>query len=315
MRTIRRLAYAALIIGFVHTVFGAIVRITGSGLGCGNHWPDCNSQLFPSVGVTSTVLIEYTHRLLAATLLATVIALVVLTSRDARARGVRGPARLALALVLTAAIVGAIVVKFDLASRLVVLHYGIAMLTLATLVAAVVRAGGFGASELVPAATTARTYRGARIAAVMAFIVVLFGAATANVPGAAQSCQGFPACRTILLHGAPLHTQITHRVLAFLLLFHVFGVALGTRKRETDRRIVLASQLAFSVIVLQVLVAAALVEMHLPPALQSLHQAVGTLVWVTIFTFAALARVGAGVDVDVAPAADAVPVAQPAAAS
>ena len=78
MPTIRRLAYAALCIACVHVLFGAIVRITGSGLGCGNHWPDCNSQLFPSVGVTSTVLIEYTHRLLAATLLATVIGLVVL---------------------------------------------------------------------------------------------------------------------------------------------------------------------------------------------------------------------------------------------
>jgi heme a synthase len=295
MTTIRRLAYAALAIGYTHTVFGAIVRITGSGLGCGNHWPDCNSQLWPSVGASSTVLIEYTHRILAATLVATVVALVVLASRERDARPVRGPALLALALVLTAAIVGAIVVKFDLADRLVVLHYGIAMLTLATLVVAVVRAGGFGAANLEPGATSQRTYRAARIAAVMAFIVVLFGAATANIPGAAQSCQGFPVCRSILLHGAPLHTQLTHRVLAFLLFFHVFGVALGVRKRGEDSRIMLAARLAFAVIVLQLIVAAGLVELHLPPPLQSLHQAVGTLVWITIFAFATLARAGAGV--------------------
>ena len=31
----------ALVIGFAQVVFGAIVRITGSGLGCGDHWPDC----------------------------------------------------------------------------------------------------------------------------------------------------------------------------------------------------------------------------------------------------------------------------------
>jgi heme a synthase len=295
MTTIRRLAYAALLIGYTHTVFGAIVRITGSGLGCGNHWPDCNNQLWPSVGASSTVIIEYTHRILAATLVATVVALVVLSSRNREARPVRGPAWLALALVLTAAVVGAIVVKFDLADRLVVLHYGIAMLTLATLVAAVVRAGGFGAASLETGAASPRTYRGARIAAILAFIVVLFGAATANIPGAAQSCQGFPACRTILLHGAPLHTQLTHRILAFLLFFHVFALALGVKRRAEDGRIVLAARLAFAVIVLQILVAAALVELHLPPPLQSLHQAVGTLVWITIFAFASLARVGAGV--------------------
>ena len=311
--TIRRLAYAALCIAFVHVLFGAIVRITGSGLGCGNHWPDCNSQLFPSIGFSSTVLIEYTHRLLAAALSVTTILLVVLAHRDPAARPVRGPANVALALVITAAIVGAIVVKLDLASRLVVLHYGIAMLTLATLVVAVVRAGGFGAARLVPGATSTKTYRGARIAAVLAFIVVLFGAATANIPGAAQSCQGFPICRTVLLHGAPLHTQITHRLLAFLLFFHVFGVAFAVRKRAEDRPVVLAGQLAFAAIVLQILVAASLVELHLPPPLQSLHQAVGTLVWVTIFAFATLARVGAGVDA--VASASARPLAQPAAAS
>jgi cytochrome c oxidase assembly protein subunit 15 len=298
MTIVRRLAYAALFIGYTHTVFGAIVRITGSGLGCGNHWPDCNNQLWPGVGASSTVLIEYTHRILAAALLATVLALVILSSRnrDARAvRAVRAPALVALGLVITAAVVGAIVVKLDLADRLVVLHYGIAMLTLATLVVAVVRAGGLGASTLETGAASARTYRGAGMAALLAFIVVLLGAATANVPGAAQSCIGFPVCRIALIHGTPLVTQMTHRVLAFLLLFHVFGVALAVRKRHEDPRIILASRVAFAVIVLQILVAAALVELRLPPPLQSLHQAVGTLVWITIFAFATLARVGAGV--------------------
>jgi heme A synthase len=178
------------------------------------------------------------------------------------------------------------------------------MLTLGALVVAAVRAGGFGAATLVPGATSSKSYRGARIAAVMAFLVVLFGAMTANIPGAAQSCQGFPACRSVLIHGAPLHTQLAHRILAFLLFFHVVGLAVAIRRRAEDRIVVLAAQLAFSVIVLQILVAASLVELHLPAPLQSLHQAVGTLVWITIVAFATLTRVGAGLD-----APDAVPAA------
>jgi heme A synthase len=301
MTTLRRVAYAALFIGYTHTVFGAIVRITGSGLGCGNHWPDCNSRLVPGIGASTTVLIEYTHRLLAAALTVAVVVLFALAMREQQ-RTVRRPAGVALALVLTAAVIGATVVKYDLSDRLVVVHYGIAMLTLGALVVAAVRAGGFGAARLVPGTTSAKSYRGARIAALVAFVVVLFGAMTANIPGAAQSCQGFPACRSVLIHGAPLHTQLAHRILAFLLFFHVVGLAIAIRKRAEDRIVVLAAQLAFSVIVLQILVAASLVELHLPAPLQSLHQAVGTLVWITMVAFATLARVGAGLD-----APDAVP--------
>jgi heme A synthase len=46
---------------------------------------------------------------------------------------------------------------------------------------------------------------------------------------------------------------------------------------------------ALGVVVLQILVAAAMVEMHFPPSLRSLHQAVGTALWLAVVTLAALA--------------------------
>ena len=39
------LTTAALTLGLI--VFGAVVRVTDSGLGCGNHWPLCNGSIFP----------------------------------------------------------------------------------------------------------------------------------------------------------------------------------------------------------------------------------------------------------------------------
>ena len=54
----------------------------------------------------------------------------------------------------------------------------------------------------------------------------------------------------------------------------------------------LATRLAFSAVVVQIIVAATMVELHLPAPLQSVHQAVGTLVWITAMTAAALAGVG-----------------------
>jgi len=50
------LAYTLLVI-----VWGAYVRATGSGAGCGDHWPLCNGQVLPQTESLKT-LIEFTHR-------------------------------------------------------------------------------------------------------------------------------------------------------------------------------------------------------------------------------------------------------------
>src|SRR5882762_38119 len=42
-------------------LWGAYVRATGSGAGCGSHWPLCNGEFLPATPQTQTV-IEFTHR-------------------------------------------------------------------------------------------------------------------------------------------------------------------------------------------------------------------------------------------------------------
>ena len=42
-------------------LWGALVRATGSGAGCGNHWPLCNGQVIPLSPRLDT-MIEFTHR-------------------------------------------------------------------------------------------------------------------------------------------------------------------------------------------------------------------------------------------------------------
>src|SRR2546430_8947921 len=55
-------------------VLGAIVRITSSGMGCGDHWPLCHGRLFPPLDELGT-LIEWTHRLVAAVVSVLVVGL------------------------------------------------------------------------------------------------------------------------------------------------------------------------------------------------------------------------------------------------
>jgi heme a synthase len=61
--------FAAFVLAYLLFVilFGAWVRITGSGAGCGDHWPTCGGQLVPRSPSVQTV-IEYTHRLTSGTL-------------------------------------------------------------------------------------------------------------------------------------------------------------------------------------------------------------------------------------------------------
>lgn len=52
--------FLAYLIGVI--LFGAWVRITHSGAGCGDHWPTCHGEIIPFAPSTET-MIEYTHRL------------------------------------------------------------------------------------------------------------------------------------------------------------------------------------------------------------------------------------------------------------
>ena len=57
-------------------VFGAFVRATGSGAGCGSHWPMCNGVLVPRAPAIETI-IEFTHRIMSAVTILLIIALVM----------------------------------------------------------------------------------------------------------------------------------------------------------------------------------------------------------------------------------------------
>jgi heme a synthase len=290
--TLRRLGLLALVLGFAQVVFGAIVRITGSGMGCGDHWPDCYGSFTP-VHSGPNLLVEISHRYGAAALSFVIGALVVVAWLKRREPGVGGPggvlraSLLAMVVVVVAALFGAVTVKLELQPWVVVTHLAIAMSLLAVLVVVVVRAGGLGA--LATAERSARTRRGGVAAVGLTFLALVLGALTANTPGAPLSCQGFPLCREIGESGAPLMIQITHRVIAFLLLGHLIGLAIGTLKRAEPRPLRVAAWTALGIVTLQIVVAAAMVEMHLPASLQSIHQAIGTALWISVVTLAALA--------------------------
>lgn len=109
-----RYAWFVLAFNLAVILWGAVVRATGSGAGCGSHWPLCNGVVLPSAEKASTV-IEFAHRASSGIALLLVVGLVV-GSRRAFAKG--HPARLwaglSMAFILSEAAVGAGLVLFEL---------------------------------------------------------------------------------------------------------------------------------------------------------------------------------------------------------
>jgi len=292
----RRLSYVALVLVVAQIVFGAIVRITGSGMGCGDHWPRCLGSWFPPLDRVDLV-VEITHRYMAMGLSIAIAALLIVALARRSRPGMSGrggllrPAGLATFLVICAALLGAVTVKLGLNPLVIAAHLTIAMSLLAVIAVIAIRSGAFGGSRATGA--SARTVKSARVALVMAFAVLILGALTANLPGAAASCGGFPWCRSINGGGAGLAVQIVHRVLAFLLIGHLWAVARGAARRNEPGTIVRTARIALALGVTQVLVAGAMVEMSFPPVFRSLHQAIGTLLWLAIVVLTVLASRGA----------------------
>ncbi|HEY1204645.1 MAG: COX15/CtaA family protein [Bryobacteraceae bacterium] len=108
-----RAAWGVLAYNVLVVLWGALVRATGSGAGCGGHWPLCNGEVVPNLQTTATV-IEYTHRLMSGLAIFAVCGL-WLWSRSVFPRGHRARWWAGLSAVLLAieALLGAGLVLFD----------------------------------------------------------------------------------------------------------------------------------------------------------------------------------------------------------
>lgn len=92
-------------------LWGALVRATGSGAGCGNHWPLCNGQVVPLSPRVDTI-IEFTHRCMTGGAIFFVPALLIWTFRSTiKGQAARLMAVASTVLLINEAILGALLVK------------------------------------------------------------------------------------------------------------------------------------------------------------------------------------------------------------
>ena len=116
-RSFARYAWAVLAFNVGVVLWGAYVRATGSGAGCGQHWPLCNGVIMP-VAPTLKTIIEFTHRVTSGIDLALVALLVVWAFRAfPRFHPVRLGATLSGIFLMTEALIGAALVLLEHVAR------------------------------------------------------------------------------------------------------------------------------------------------------------------------------------------------------
>ena len=271
----RRVAFLTAFFAYLQIALGGVVRVTGSGLGCPD-WPLCHGRPYPAADVHS--IIEYSHRTvgtITSLLLVITVVLAWLLFRQQRPV-VAWLATAALVAIGGEVLLGAGVVVNELASWLVLVHLGLAMVILGFLLATAIMSlpASSGGSIALPATAAGATF------------VLLLTGSTVVASSADESCHAWPLCGNGLafdFSGANAFTML-HRGAGLAIGILLVYVLIRAMRQTLLRPVALATLV---VLALQVAVGAAAAVTG-AALFNGLHVAIATLVWSGMLSIALL---------------------------
>jgi heme A synthase len=290
-RGLARFAWALLGYEILVVAWGAYVRATGSGAGCGRHWPTCNGEILPRAPQIET-LIEMSHRLSSGgALIGTLVLFVWAVRVYPRGHRVRRGAGVTTLLMIAEALIGAALVLFELVAHdasmkralSISLHLINTFLLLASTATTAWWASGGGAVRL-------RGQRGAAPAVTVVLGVLLLAMLVVGATGAVTALGDtlFPA--SSLAAGfaqdfdARSHLFIRLRAIHPMLAMTTAGaivLAMGlVRSLRPIRSVRILSKVAASLAVAQVAAGLGDVLTRAPIPMQLVHLALADLVWI-----------------------------------
>lgn len=282
MTTAARLAAVTLFLTIVLVAVGALVRATGSGLGCPD-WPLCHGGVVPPGDRGHEPVIEYLHRVVAAAVgLLVVVTAVAVWRHGRRALALTATAVIVVPVVGLQGLLGAVAVWRELPPEVVATHLLLAMVILA--MQAYVAVGTRAEREGRPLAAAADAGPIPALALLgLAWLALLFwiGAYMAE-SGASTACSGWPLCNGSLLPSGDDQevTHMLHRSLAagFLLVLGPLLFAAWNRRHRFPLgwKLALGATALYAV---QVGIGAANVWLTFPDPITVAHTAVAALVW------------------------------------
>ena len=303
VRPVARFAWATLCCNVAVVLWGAYVRATGSGAGCGNKWPLCGGDVL-STSARSQTIIEFTHRVTSGFVLLMVASLVVWCWRvTSRRDWARWSAVLAAVFLANEALLGAALVLLDHVAQdkstgrvfFLCLHFGNTLLLLASLSLTAAwlsnDSGGF-----VPIRNPRE---------VVAIGVGLLATMLIGITGAVAALSDtlFPATslRASMMQDfssrapALLHFRLLHPVVAIIAAEYILWLIAKTSHRRGPM-----SKMAISFVVLlsaQLTIGILNVLLLTPVWLQIMHLFVGDVFWIALVLASAnLLLASAGTD-------------------
>src|SRR5436305_266509 len=288
MKSIRAVAWIAVVVTYFLIALGGTVLATDSGLSCPD-WPFCNGQAYYS-GTYHTFLEQF-HRFTAATVSILIVLLfigIIAWARKDRALltlAIAAPILLAIQIVL-----GGLTVLWKLPPQIITAHLATALAILAMMITLAVMSGKPALSKELPA----KTRKFAQLAisnALLVYILMLLGSyVTGSEAGLA--CTGWPLCTpapwTVSKHLAEIN--ILHRLFAvFVGLVMLWTVISALRRWRVARGQAIVGLLGGILFICQAIVGGLIVLLEEPAFAAGLHLALATAVWGTLVLLAALA--------------------------
>ena len=287
MRGVARFAWATLCFNVAVVRWGAYVRATGSGAGCGNQWPDCGGVL--DTGANEQTIIEFAHRITSGIALL-MVAILLFWCWRATSKGhwARYSAALSAAFLVNEALLGAALVLLGHVAQdqsagrilLLCLHFGNTLLLLATFaLTADWLQSGRGKFTLIQKRT-----------AVSAVVVGLLAVLAIGTTGAVAALSDtlFPATslRASVLQDfssnnpALLHLRLLHPVLAVIAGIYVIWVVLKSASRRMCQS--RASMVLVILLFTEIGIGMLNVLLLAPVWLQILHLLVADTIWISL---------------------------------
>ena len=288
-RPVARLAWYILVANLAIVLWGAWVRASGSGAGCGNHWPLCNGTILPQSPTVAT-LIEFMHRATSGIALLMVVILVIATRRAfPPGHRARKAAVASLILMCVEALIGAGLVLFKLVDQDASLTRGISLgvhlVNTQFLLMAIALTAWWADGHPGLAADRVRRCRRRFGLAFAGLILVGMAGAIASLGDtlfpARTLAEGMAQDRNPAL-SVLLHIRVWHPVLAVLVGLGVMLLANSILHHDDRNSVRHAARRVIVAICLQWALGALALVLLVPVPLQLMHLLTADLVWLSV---------------------------------
>ena len=290
-----KFAWFVLIYNVIVVLWGAFVRATGSGAGCGAHWPICNGEVIPQNPAVTT-MIEFSHRLSSGLALILVVILIVWAFRIyPKGDKVRFAAGWAMFFMITESLVGASLVLFrwvaanDSMARVYVMgiHLGNTFLLLFFLALAAYYASG-NARVRFRGQGTAGTVSWLSL---LAMILLAVSGAVIALGDSLLYVEGLSPDDSMLV-ATLMSIRVYHPIFAILVSIFLLVASRYLAKVRPSPRANRASLVLLVLVLVEVVVGITNIALKVPVAVQIIHLLVATLMWLTVtfMTFFALSE-------------------------